>query len=454
MHVFANVLLNSLSAQIAVLDAHGTVVAVNEAWRRFARENGGDDKAFYVGTNYLSVCEDAARCGGDGVAEAVLHGLRDLLRGERVTFSIEYPCHSPDEERWFIAFGTRFIHEGATYLVITHEDFTARKKAEDRLQESETILRSVLEALPVGVWIMDQEGKIVHVNPAGLRIWAGARYVGPDQFGEYKAWWLSTGRRITAEEWAGYRAIRKGETSIGEEIRIECFDGSSKIILNSAIPLRNETGRVTGAIIVNQDITVRKHMEEQLLQANTAIDATNQELQRVLAREQIKSRTDELTGLSNRRHFLEMSERLFTVAQRYRTPLSVILFDVDHFKRFNDMFGHQVGDTILQRVARIARERLRNADVFARYGGEEFIVTLSNTTAPEAFAVADDLRAKIAADGEVGEKIEASVTISVGVAEILPEGDTLDRLIQRADQALYIAKNAGRNCTKVFSPVP
>lgn len=123
------------------------------------------------------------------------------------------------------------------------------------------LLQKVLEALPVGVWIMDPTGRITHGNPAGLRIWAGAKYVGPEQFGEYRGWWGNTGKPIAADEWAAARAITNGETSIEEVIDIECFDGSRKTILNSALPLRNDAGQVTGAIIINQDITDRRRSE-------------------------------------------------------------------------------------------------------------------------------------------------------------------------------------------------
>lgn len=99
------------------------------------------------------------------------------------------------------------------------------------------LLQRVLAILPVGVWIMDETGKIQYGNTAGQGIWAGGRYVGPEQFGQYKGWWVATGKLIRAEEWAAARAIRKGETSIDEEIEIECFDGSHKVILNSAMPI-------------------------------------------------------------------------------------------------------------------------------------------------------------------------------------------------------------------------
>jgi PAS domain S-box-containing protein len=145
-------------------------------------------------------------------------------------------------------------------------DITERKQAEDSLREREVLLRTVFETLPVGVWITDKQGRIIRGNPAGQQIWAGVRYVGIDQFGEYKGWWVDTGKRIEPEEWAAARAVLKGETSINEEIEIECFDGSHKIILNSAVPIRDERQEILGAFIVNQDITERKRAEKTLRQ--------------------------------------------------------------------------------------------------------------------------------------------------------------------------------------------
>ncbi len=150
-----------------------------------------------------------------------------------------------------------------------NSDITLRKRAEEQLRASEALFRQVLETLPVGVWIQDKHGNIVHGNTAAREIWQGAKYVGIEQFGEYKGWWLSNGKRIEPEEWAAARAIQKGETSLNEEIEIECFDGTRKIILNFAVPIRNEQQQITGAIIVNQDITRRKQGERQA-RANAA----------------------------------------------------------------------------------------------------------------------------------------------------------------------------------------
>ncbi len=126
------------------------------------------------------------------------------------------------------------------------------------------LLSRVPYLLPVGIWIMDASGTVVYGNPAGQRIWAGTRDAGPGQYCACKGWWRSSGEPIAPEEWAAARAIRRGETSVDEEIEIECLDGSRKIILNSAMPIHDKTGAVCGAVIVNVDITARIASENRM----------------------------------------------------------------------------------------------------------------------------------------------------------------------------------------------
>jgi PAS domain S-box-containing protein len=133
----------------------------------------------------------------------------------------------------------------------------------DTIRAQEVHLRNVLETLPVGVWLLDREGNIAYGNPAGLEIWGGSRLVDMGQFGDYKGWWLATGQRIEAAEWGAARAIMKGESSLDEEIEIEGFDGVRRVILHSAVPLRDAQHEITGAIVVNEDITARKRSEEE-----------------------------------------------------------------------------------------------------------------------------------------------------------------------------------------------
>ena len=441
--VLADDILDSLNAHVAVLNAEGVVVAVNESWRHYARDNGGAASGF-VGANYLAVCERAARS-GDAAAAAAARGIRAVMTGEQPSFRLEYPCRSPQIMRWFLLGVTRLSRDSAASVVISHEDITEQKNLEQQLRDTEETLRHILELLPVGVWVMDKEGHITHGNPAGRRIWAGARYVGPEDFAEYHGWWMDTGKPIAPDEWAAARAIRKGETSIDEEIRIQCFDGSMKVILNSAIPLHDPERKINGAIIVNQDITARKQQELELIRVRETLEMANHELQAALDREQLRARTDELTGLYNRRHFFELAERECSVASRHGRPLSVVMIDIDHFKQINDTFGHQAGDTVLARVANTVGAHRRSGDIVARYGGEEFVLLLPETTAQNALVVAEQLRIAVAADGLDTPSGQAKFTISAGVAALDADTQTLAQLIRRADQALYAAKAQGRN---------
>jgi PAS domain S-box-containing protein len=134
----------------------------------------------------------------------------------------------------------------------------------DQLRVSDEMLRSVLDVLPVGVWIADKDGNIIHGNPAARAIWGGSAYVQLQNYDEYLAWSPETGQRLDSETWALARAIRNGDTSIGEVIHIRSFDGKDKIILNSAVPMRGPSGEITGAISVNEDITEQRRADDAL----------------------------------------------------------------------------------------------------------------------------------------------------------------------------------------------
>lgn len=157
------------------------------------------------------------------------------------------------------------------------------------------------------------------------------------------------------------------------------------------------------------------------------------------------SRTDPLTGIRNRRGFEEEARRSLEIAIRYKKPLSVLMFDIDYFKKVNDTYGHSAGDVVLVQVAETARKTSRAGDLLARLGGEEFCLLLPETQASEAFLLGERLRTSVA-----GLSLEAihpgfRVTVSIGVAGCLPAADSLEALLDRSDQALYKAKESGRN---------
>ena len=155
------------------------------------------------------------------------------------------------------------------------------------------------------------------------------------------------------------------------------------------------------------------------------------------------SETDPLTGIANRRRTLTALDQAIATALAERRPLSVAMFDIDHFKQINDTFGHQTGDEVLKQVAAKAAKELRSADTVGRFGGEEFVVVLPNATADIAARVGERIRNAIETSGE-----GPCVTISIGVAELQPDENGQNAL-RRADEALYVAKNEGRNTLRL-----
>jgi diguanylate cyclase (GGDEF)-like protein len=159
--------------------------------------------------------------------------------------------------------------------------------------------------------------------------------------------------------------------------------------------------------------------------------------------------TDSLTGLANRKHLMETLEAEIERCRRYHRPLAIAMVDIDHFKRFNDTFGHLAGDEVLRRLAAIFRASLRSADFAARYGGEEFLIVLPETDAATAAEIAERIRARVAAESAQRDAVSPRITVSAGIAEA-GEDENLEILIHKADAALYRAKEGGRDRVEIF----
>jgi diguanylate cyclase len=223
----------------------------------------------------------------------------------------------------------------------------------------------------------------------------------------------------------------------------ENLSGVSEKLAGAVSP--DQVRKVVDALITTthdmRDTT--KALEERLALSKTEISNLQQSLEAIRA----ESLTDPLTGLGNRKYFDRSLEAAVANALGTGEPLSLLMFDIDYFKSFNDSYGHLTGDQVLRLVGMSLRQSIKGQDITARYGGEEFAVVLPNTALRQALTVADHIRRAVMSK-ELKKKstgeILGRVTISVGVSMLKPEDD-MDSLIERADACLYAAKRAGRN---------
>ncbi|MBW4653433.1 MAG: sensor domain-containing diguanylate cyclase [Kaiparowitsia implicata GSE-PSE-MK54-09C] len=290
--------IDALTSHICVLDEGGTIIAVNRAWREYG-EGANKARPSDIGLNYLDVCHGAV---GNGASEALAfyEGIRSVLDGKLAYFQLEYPCHSPTEERWYLA--------------------------------------------RVSPLFLDQDQRDV------------------------------------------------GALSL------------------------------SGAVVSHANITEQKALESKLAKM---------------------AATDGLTGLLNRRAFVEAAGATMADLHITSRPAALLMFDVDHFKLINDTYGHQAGDQALQAIAATCRSVLRASDLVARIGGEEFACFMPDTDTVNAAMLAERLRQKVAALAI--PPMASRVTISVGIANMPASGVTLDNLLTSADRAMYLAKRDGRN---------
>ncbi len=220
------------------------------------------------------------------------------------------------------------------------------------------------------------------------------------------------------------------------------FTQSTAILLPIFIPVLLTPPIVYYFLVFGRDLaSERSELLHRALQLKKEIERREQS---EVALKELTTR-DELTGLYNRRHFMEIANHAFRAARRFRTPLSFAFLDADHFKAVNDTHGHGVGDAALRHIAQICTRTLRESDVLARYGGEEFVILLERADRREAYEIAELLRTEIAAEPlVVGDRV-LSLTVSIGVATISNRDTEITGPLRRADAALYEAKGGGRN---------
>lgn len=294
---------------------------------------------------------------------------------------------------------------------------------EDALRQREEQLRFVLEGSELGFWDWNIETQSVKRNERWA-IMLGYTYEEIQQTTQQWTDFIYPDDRERA--WASIKDVLEGRSLIHKiEYRMLHKDGGYRWILDQAkVMQRDNHGKPIRMCGTHTDVTDRKNMELEL---------------------ERQAHIDYLTGINNRRHFMMLANNELKRDKRYHHELSLLMFDVDHFKSINDQYGHQVGDLVLQKLVIECRDNLRTEDIFGRIGGEEFAVLLPETEVKAAIEVAERLRMVTTNTFLVLENGKSlHVTISVGVTSCACIED-IDLLLSQADKALYNAKNSGRD---------
>jgi diguanylate cyclase (GGDEF)-like protein/PAS domain S-box-containing protein len=314
-------------------------------------------------------------------------------------------------------------------VVASFRTIDAELAAEQELFLNEERYRLLAEYARDVIWTMEPDGRISYVSPS-IQLMRGfspqeAMAQPLEQIHPPES--LQRSGQYFANLLADLEAGRPVQPFRGE-LEYFCRDGSTIWTEVIALPVLDGEGRLEKLIGVSRDISERKYYEQQL---------------------EAMATTDSLTAIANRRHIEELVQAAMARADRYDEPLSLILFDIDHFKTVNDEQGHQAGDQVLVEFSQRIRQQLRSSDSFGRWGGEEFLILLPQTDLPAATALAEQLRQLVAASPFA---LACSLTASFGVAQHIRHEQEV-AWFRRVDDCLYAAKRTGRNRV-VHAPTP
>jgi len=308
-------------------------------------------------------------------------------------------------------------------------------------------VRAAFDTLLEGVILLDAQQRIVLVNDSFVEI--APRFKGSLIGKSVESLkWLTANLSSEPDDWP-WRYVARERNPI-ERIPLEMTDSSTSEtahVLLSAAPILDDEGRYRGCIVSLSDVSELHRMNEELRHTISALDESNRQIQEQNEELQRLATTDPLTGCLNRRAFYQRLDEIASSAKRTKKPVSCLMTDIDFFKRFNDTYGHAVGDQVLIVVSEVFKTGIREHDVLARFGGEEFCVVFPDLDVDGAAAIAERLRITI--EEQAGDKVEASekvtITSSFGVSSLNLENMDTERMIQLADEALYVAKETGRN---------
>lgn len=297
---------------------------------------------------------------------------------------------------------------------------------------------SVLEHIPEMVFVVNAHDIVVDANTIAQKTLGKSmdEIVGKDPLDVFREWPQLLHHFLVADE-------------AREEIQIPGDPSRTLEVIVTA--LYNSANQLEGRVIVAHDITEHKWLENDLTFANKTLTRQLEEINKLRDELQEQAIRDPLTEVYNRRYMNEFLSLEVARAERDGTPFSVVIMDMDNFKRFNDTYGHKCGDIILQKIAAFLVQHTRKGDVVCRFGGEEFVILMPGATPEKAYERAETWRQDFTNTTIEYEGMKLSATFSAGVASYPQHGDTDEFVLQAADRALYRSKDAGKNKVTMYA---
>ena len=363
-------------------------------------------------------------------ADLLQRSLEDHLTHRCAYFRCEYRIrHADGHYLWVLSRGGALWNEAEEpYRIVGSQiDISYHKQLEEALSKEKEQVEEILKSMGDAVITTDIEGRIIDFNPEAEKLTGWSAKAARNRSISQVCRLVESKTRKPLKSPSAL-AIEQGRVlSISNHPTLISKQGSEIAVDDSAAPIRDKTGAVTGAVLVLRDVSVERNRAEQL-----AWQAAH----------------DPLTGLANRQHFVE---QLTAACQRSSCPHVLCYLDLDHFKVVNDTCGHAAGDELLRQVSALLNANVRNSDLIARLGGDEFGLVLYNCQTDCAHSLARTLCKTIHKYRFLWEGKVFSIGVSIGLVPIPLEGATAARLMSLADAACYAAKNKGRNQVQVYS---
>lgn len=361
--------------------------------------------------------------------DADLAYVQALLDGQRDTYRMEKRYYHRHGHIIYIQLDVSIVRDESNrplHFISMIQDITQQKFNEAALRRSRTKFKKLLENLPTAVVVHNYDTSVEYGNPTAKRLLGMSQ---ADRDVPLNRNWrlLNEDRRVLeAHEFPVPRVIKSGRPIRDATLGIEHPNQPNPTWVKvDAFPMPGDEDDHPQVVVAFTDITDRKALQDKL---------------------SLQARTDALTGLFNRRHFMAELDQEFARALRFEQDLALLMLDLDHFKQINDTHGHPVGDQVLRIVGDTMRQLMRKTDVAARIGGEEFVLLLPQIDANKAVEAAQRLRlATQEKELPLASGVTLHWTVSIGLASLHPGDITPTDLLRRADEALYQAKDQGRN---------